>query len=100
MLALLSYPWVGFQGAVAQSPWRVRPRPWLGPISMVRRRRPSRPPASRVRSAGLRPPLTPAQGVRKRNTLRSPTENDTSARHVAIPDPTEVTVAPAPRHRR
>src|SRR5438067_7763702 len=48
--------------------------------------------------------LDSGSGVRKRNTLRfppadplnPPPENDTSARHVALLDPTRATVAPPP----
>jgi hypothetical protein len=46
---------------------------------------------SRVRSAGLRPPLTPAQGVRNRNTLRDPSGNDPVPQHVAVPVTTTTT---------
>src|SRR5207248_5682809 len=40
--------------------------------------------------------LDPGAEVRKRHRLRSPTDNDTSARRVAIPDPIWASVAPPP----
>src|SRR5439155_24845956 len=78
-----SFPWVGSTGTVAWNHWRVRPGPGAGALSDGARRC----------GHGRRPsdPLTPARGVRKRNTLGYPSGNGHRAPRVAVPGPTPLT---------